>query len=375
MINEIEITKTEAFRPRFDDISKDGDRLMEHVVELIHAGRLEKKKGVSAFDQYIKATNRRLMEAYFERELYAEIERHYSYDFEVAFSWPHPEMLQDIDRLTIAGQGQRTVRIWRHYLALMKQHYWQLIDVRKRGFKKAPHLQESEASQRDEWEAWTGRVPQYKREILAMMDAAQECFDRSGATPSQFVRLSRERAEIESEERRRPEGKPDARKIDEDVFWEIIGLPGESGGLGDQIDALPDRLARFKATAIKSFDVLLHEMDARAYRSEIWALAYLLNDGCSDDEFAGFRSWLILQGREFFEETLADPDGFDVSLVPGGGGSALSIWNAPLLAHEMRQGKPMKRKTFRLPDLSEKDPQEADFEDVLPRVAAAMNRR
>ncbi|MET1411330.1 DUF4240 domain-containing protein [Roseibium sp. HPY-6] len=374
MINEIEITKTEVFRPRFDDISKDGDRLMEHVVELIHAGRLEKKKGVSAFDQYIKATDRRLMEAYFERALYAEIERYYCYGFEVAFSWPHSEMLQDIDRLTTAGQGQRAIRIWRHYLALMKQHYWQLIDVRRRGFKKAPYLQESEASQRAEWEAWTGRVPEYKRETLAMMDAARDCFERSGASPSQLSRLSAERAEVESEKRRRPEGKPDARKMDEDVFWEIIGSP-EEGRPGEQIDALPDRLARFKATAIKSFDALLHEMDARAYRSDIWALAYLLNDGCSDDEFAGFRAWIILQGREIFEATLADPDSFDVSQAASGGGSGLSIWNAPLLAHEMRQGKPMKRKTFRLPDLGGNDLQEAGFEEALPRVAAAMNRR
>ena len=37
-------------------------------------------------------------------------------------------------------------------------------------------------------------------------------------------------------------------------------------------------------------------------------LAFIVNGGASDDGFDYFRGWLIAQGREVFEGTLAKPD-------------------------------------------------------------------
>lgn len=47
---------------------------------------------------------------------------------------------------------------------------------------------------------------------------------------------------------------------------------------------------------------------ADSYRTSLWAAAYVINGGCSDDGFDYFRGWLILQGRKVFEQVVADPD-------------------------------------------------------------------
>jgi hypothetical protein len=47
---------------------------------------------------------------------------------------------------------------------------------------------------------------------------------------------------------------------------------------------------------------------ADSYRNLLWAAAYLINGGCSDDGFESFRCWLIVQGRTVFERSVADPD-------------------------------------------------------------------
>jgi hypothetical protein len=53
---------------------------------------------------------------------------------------------------------------------------------------------------------------------------------------------------------------------------------------------------------------LLWELMSDSYRQPVWAAAYVINGGCSDDGFEYFRGWLITQGREVFDRVVADPD-------------------------------------------------------------------
>jgi hypothetical protein len=53
---------------------------------------------------------------------------------------------------------------------------------------------------------------------------------------------------------------------------------------------------------------VLRELMTGSYRTPLWAAAYVINGGCSNDGFDYFRGWLILQGREVFEHVVADPD-------------------------------------------------------------------
>ena len=43
---------------------------------------------------------------------------------------------------------------------------------------------------------------------------------------------------------------------------------------------------------------VLWDLMAESYRNPLWAAAYLINGGCSDDGFDYFRGWLLTQGRD-----------------------------------------------------------------------------
>jgi hypothetical protein len=188
---------------------------------------------------------------------------------------------------------------------------------------------------------------------------------------AQLNQLAADRAEIEAEERRRPEGKPDPRAMDHDVFWEVIGIPDEDG-VTSQIESIATRLEQFKATAIKTFDKYLQDLHRSTYRDDIWALAFLLNDGCSDDSFEAFRCWLILQGREVFETILSDPDEFDVDIFSTHFEGALPLLDTSLLAYEARTGKTMARKFLTVENILDDGLPEEAFADLLPAVAAKL---
>jgi hypothetical protein len=67
-------------------------------------------------------------------------------------------------------------------------------------------------------------------------------------------------------------------------------------------------LAARPAEEIIAAQRALWALMGESYRSPLWAAAYVINGGCSDDGFDYFRGWLILQGREVFERVVADPD-------------------------------------------------------------------
>ncbi|MBO1420041.1 DUF4240 domain-containing protein [Streptomyces sp. FH025] len=88
-------------------------------------------------------------------------------------------------------------------------------------------------------------------------------------------------------------------------------------------------------------DHVLRELLAQSYRNPLWAAAYLINGGCSDDAFDYFRGWLIMQGQGVFERVLTDPDSLaDLPVIRAAAPdgvidceAALTIsWNAHLRA-------------------------------------------
>ena len=49
---------------------------------------------------------------------------------------------------------------------------------------------------------------------------------------------------------------------------------------------------------------------------DLWAAAYLINGGCSDEGFDAFRGWLIAHGREAVARSVRSPDSLaDVAVV------------------------------------------------------------
>jgi hypothetical protein len=174
--------------------------------------------------------------------------------------------------------------------------------------------------------------------------------------------------------------------VDKNTFWTLIATARASSG--DQADchavaeAASSLLASRPPADIVAAQQVLWDLLAESYRNPLWAAAYLINGGCSDDGFDYFRGWLLLQGQEVFDSAVADPDSLaalpDVVSAAESGAEfgceeALSIpWNAHLAATGMKL--PEDAFTIRYPDL---DPAwDFEFDDSaelaarLPRLAA-----
>jgi hypothetical protein len=94
-----------------------------------------------------------------------------------------------------------------------------------------------------------------------------------------------------------------------DQFWNIVEKVHDASGgdMDKKCELLDTELRHLSLDEVRSFDAHFYECLDRAYSWELWAAAYIIGGGCSDDKFSDFRSTLISMGRQIFERTLADP--------------------------------------------------------------------
>jgi hypothetical protein len=124
-------------------------------------------------------------------------------------------------------------------------------------------------------------------------------------------------------------------------FWTLIDQARRQVTAAADVDEVAGRastlLAAYARADIVAAQQAIWDLMTASYRNPLWAAAYLVNDGCSDDGFDYFRGWLVTQGRTAFEQAMADPQaladlpaftrfaGSDVSVDrhrPGGSASA-----------------------------------------------------
>ncbi|MET9736299.1 DUF4240 domain-containing protein [Streptomyces sp. NPDC006458] len=173
-------------------------------------------------------------------------------------------------------------------------------------------------------------------------------------------------------------------------FWQLIATardqardPRESEAVAREAASL---LADRPAEAIRAAQRVLRELLADSYTNPLWAAAYIINGGCSDDGFDYFRGWLIAQGREVFERAVTDPDSLaELAVVQAAAADGIDLEDEGVLgiawdAHIMATGDQLPPGTFtiRYPPL---DPAWAfDFDDSvetarrLPRLSALHQR-
>ncbi|MGC9943319.1 MAG: DUF4272 domain-containing protein [Verrucomicrobiota bacterium] len=98
--------------------------------------------------------------------------------------------------------------------------------------------------------------------------------------------------------------------MNETEFWNLIAACklAATANTSRFLELLQRTLERESEPAITDFSRLLHEQMAKSYTRELWAAAYIINGGCSDDGFDCFRAWLIACGKEIFENALRDPE-------------------------------------------------------------------
>lgn len=93
-------------------------------------------------------------------------------------------------------------------------------------------------------------------------------------------------------------------------LWELIEESRANHGIAtDQmVDDLTLKLTQRGIDDCIAFHNHLWCLLAESYRWDLWAVAGIINGGCSDDAFLYFRAWLVAQGRERFEAALATPE-------------------------------------------------------------------
>jgi hypothetical protein len=172
--------------------------------------------------------------------------------------------------------------------------------------------------------------------------------------------------------------------VDPEEFWQLIEDarrlspdPADCEAIAGTASTLLS--SRPREEIIAAYQVYRGLM-SDSYRRPLWAAAYLINGGCSDDGFEYFRGWLLMQGREVFERGVIEPDALaDLPAVraAAAGDSELEceealdiVWQAYLAA--TGEQLPDDVVTPRYPEL---EPawdfdDDAELEQRLPRLAA-----
>lgn len=162
-------------------------------------------------------------------------------------------------------------------------------------------------------------------------------------------------------------------------FWNLIEKSKQESGDNDQmqLEILRRELLKLTPGEITAFDSIIDELMALSYRNDLWAAAYIINGGCSDDGFDYFRAWLIAQGQTVFESALQDPATLEDAIVMD------SAWDAelegflylPREVYEELTGSEMPERSRPSRILTGPDWDEEDVDKLFPKLAEKAEAR
>ena len=106
--------------------------------------------------------------------------------------------------------------------------------------------------------------------------------------------------------------------MDQRIFWVIVEAaldecPNEPAA---QEKAIKKQLFHFDLEELVCFQAIGTELMNGIYTSDIWAAAFVIYSGCSDDEFKDFRGWLIGQGEQAYMQAVSQADAIYDILQP-----------------------------------------------------------
>lgn len=97
--------------------------------------------------------------------------------------------------------------------------------------------------------------------------------------------------------------------LDENIFWGLIEASiRNANNLYDQTQYLTNAIGTLDIKTQVGFDIQSQILVNKAYNNNLWAAAYIMNNGCSDDCFEFFRYWLVGRGKKAFYTALENPD-------------------------------------------------------------------
>lgn len=98
--------------------------------------------------------------------------------------------------------------------------------------------------------------------------------------------------------------------MDDAEFWNIVarGRRKAKGNMDRLEAAVRKELRSFPPEKLIAFERAFNRQLDRAYMWDLWAAAFLMQGGCSDDGFFYFRGWLVGQGHSAFVAATTNPD-------------------------------------------------------------------
>jgi hypothetical protein len=94
--------------------------------------------------------------------------------------------------------------------------------------------------------------------------------------------------------------------MDTEAFWRVVDAAKDSDK--PLAVAVVDHLSALPAEEILDFEYRFSRLRDAVYRWDVWAAAFLIGGGCSDDRFSDFTAGLVALGREWYERAAACPD-------------------------------------------------------------------
>jgi len=95
-----------------------------------------------------------------------------------------------------------------------------------------------------------------------------------------------------------------------DDFWAVIdrATADRPASPGDVAKRAAAELATREPDEIVAWDRHLGKVMTASGKEDLWAAAYLINGGASDEGFDNFRGWLIAHGRDAVAQAVREPD-------------------------------------------------------------------
>ena len=134
-----------------------------------------------------------------------------------------------------------------------------------------------------------------------------------------------------------------------DDFWAVIdrATADRPASPDDVAKRAVAELAIHDPAEIVAWDRHLGKVMVASGVQDLWAAAYLINGGCSDEGFDAFRGWLIAHGREAVARAVREPDslaGMPAVRAAADGGAvfeAEEVLGIGARAYERATGGPM----------------------------------
>ena len=95
--------------------------------------------------------------------------------------------------------------------------------------------------------------------------------------------------------------------MSDSTFWDIIAR-SSAEDQDQQSKQLATELSKLSQNELIAFEGHYRSKLRQAYHWDLWAAAYIINGGASDDSFDYFCDWLISRGQSVYDAALENPE-------------------------------------------------------------------